>query len=247
MFFLSSVYLTGMFLFSETATTPLPFQEFNLTFQSIIGNILITPAFNFTVHGNPALNLQEKGQTALVLNGSNQYVELPDKGIPCLEKIADCQNGFTMKLEVKFTHIDVTQTTYILSSGGDVTGSSGTALYMQSNQLVFAVKQGTFHWVGTCNITSLIQINTWYNIEVSWSLKGLFVIINGQRVIEQTKPTPYPGTSVTHPVLIGKTFGANYTAYMMVRKLFTWTASREILVSHGVVSGKWAFSQVGSI
>ena len=225
-------------IISETTTSSPLYQAYNLTFQSIIGNILITPAFNFTVHGNPVLNLQEKGQTALVLNGSRQYVELPDKGIPCLEKLSDCKNGFTMKLEVKFTHVDVTKKTYILSSGGDKSGTSGTALYLQSNQLIFAVKQGIFHWTGSCNVTSLIKTNVWYSIEVSWSMKGITVIINGNKVIDQTRGTPYPGTSVTHPVLIGKTEGANYTAYMMVRNLFTWTASREILVSHGVVNGK---------
>ena len=190
------------------------------------------------MHGHPVLNLQEKGQTALVLNGSKQYVELPDKGIPCLEDIGNCTNGFTIKLEVKFTHIDVTKKTYILSSGGDKSGSSGTALYMQSNQLIFAVKQGVFHWVGTCNITDLIQLSAWYSIELSWSMKtGASVVINGKKVIEETTRKPYPGTAVTHPVLIGKTQGANYTAFMLVRNLFTWTASREILVSHGVVPG----------
>ena len=216
----------------------MPFQQYNLSFHTIIGNILITPTFNFTVHGNPVLNLQEKGQTALVLNGTKQYLELPDKGIPCLEDIGKCSNGFTMKLEIKFTHIDTTQKTYIISSGGDKSGTSGTALYIQSNQLVFAVKQGTFHWVGTCNTTSLIHLSLWYHLELSWSFTaGASVVMNGKKVIEETIGKPYPGKSVTHPVLIGKTEGTNYTAFMWVRNLFTWTASREILVSHGILAG----------
>ena len=214
------------------------YQVYNLTFQTIIGNILITPSFNFTIHGHPALKLQQKGQTALVLNGTKQYVELPDKGIPCLEKISACKNGFTMQLEVKFTHIDVTKKTYILSSGGDKSGTSGTALYLQGNQLVFAVKQGIFHWTGSCNVTSLIKLNIWYNIQVSWSMKGITVVIDGKLAIYETLGTPYPGTSVTHPVLIGKTEGANYTAYIMIRNLFTWTTTREVLVSQGVINGK---------
>ena len=224
---------------SVTTTVPPLFQSYNLTFQTIIGNILITPIFNFTVHGHPLLKLQEKGQTALVLNGTKQYVELPDKGIPCLEKMADCHNGFTMRLEVKFTQIDVTKKTYIISSGGDKSGTSGTALYLQGNQLVFAVKQGIFHWTGACNVTTMIKLNVWYNIEVSWSMKGITAVINGHLVINETGGTPYPGTSVTNPVLIGKTEGANYTAYMMIRNLFTWTTSREVLVSQGVIDGKF--------
>ena len=233
-------YVAHFFVFSEMTTVDkTPFQQYNLTFQSIIGNILITPAFNFTVHGHPKLELQEKGQTALVLNCSRQYVELPDKGIPCLENMGSCKNGFTVKLEVKFTSIDVLQKTYVLSSGGYMSGTSGTALYLLGNQFVFAVKQGMFHWVGTCNITSLIQTDVWYNIEVSWSMTGIIVYLDGKKVIDETKGTPYPGTSVTHPVLIGKTEGSNYTACMHVRNLFSWTASREILVSHGVVPGNY--------
>ncbi|KAL4231419.1 hypothetical protein ACF0H5_008996 [Mactra antiquata] len=135
-----------------------------------------------------------------------------------------------------FTKIDVAEKTYIVSSGGDVAGSSGMAIYLHSNILIFGVKKGIFHWTGTYNMSGIVQENVWYKMEISWNQdKGIKVLIDGFIVILETKATPSPSNSNTHPVLIGKTEGSNYTSCIKVRDLFTWTTHREILVDHGVL------------
>lgn len=228
------------FISASSPTSRPSFQQFNLTFLSIVDNILITPTFNFTLHNQPKLELETNSHTALVLDCSKQqYVELPDKGIPCLESLEDCNDGFTFKLEVLFTKLEPAKKIYILSSGGDVVGSSGMAIYTHSYQLIFGVKLGLNHWTGRYDMTGIIKENQWYKFEVSWNVtKGILVLIDGYEVIKTSYWTPSPVIAKTNPVLIGKTEGSNDTACIKVRDLFTWTTHREVLVDQGIVQGK---------
>ena len=227
-----------MYAFS-VLTTPKPFQEYNLTFITVTGNVLVTPSFNFTLHNKPALLLENGSRTTLVLDCSkNQYVELPDSGIPCIEDLDNCKKGFTFKMQLQFTQIDTAEKTYILSSGGDVETASGMAIYIQSSQLIFGVKQSFFHWSGKYDLTGKLNLSQWYKYEISWSYeKGISVIIDGYQVINEPQWTPSPGIAKTNPVLIGKTADSNTTSCMNVRDLFTWTIHREVLVDQGILPG----------
>lgn len=168
----------------------------------------------------------------------NQYVELPDEGIPCLEDLNNCTNGFTFNLELQFTKLDPAEKTYILSSGGDVETASGMAIYIQSSQLIFGVKQSMFHWTGKYDLTGKLKLNQWYRYEISWSLtSGISVIIDGYEVIKEKVWTPSPGIPATNPVFIGKTANASSSSCMNVRDLFTWTIHREVLVDQGILPG----------
>jgi len=210
-----------------------------MTFITVTENILITPAFNFTLHNKPTLEIGNNGHTTLTLNcNAHQYIELPDSGVPCLENLSSCDKGFTFKLTLMFTDLNSAEKTYILSSGGDVAFNSGMGIYVHNYQLIYGVKKGFYHWVGSYNMSNSLKLNTWYNYEISWSLKsGVSVIIDGIEVIHVTAWSPSPGVEKTNPVLIGKTTGANTTTCMKIRDLFTWTASRDILVDHGVLPG----------
>ena len=210
-----------------------------MTLMKIVGSLLITPTFNFTVHGNPKLELQNNSQTALVLDCSkSQYVELLDHGIPCLQDLDNCQKGFTFHLEALFTKIDLQEKTYILTSGGDQNAYNGLALYLHSNLLTYGVKKGMKHWAASANIQNVIGTNTWHMFEISWMEQtGLLVLINGFEVIKEKGWTPSPGRSHSNPVLIGKSIDNNYTSCMKVRNLYTWTIQREILVTSGVLQG----------
>lgn len=226
-------------MFSVQDTAPKPFDEYNMTFITVTGDVLITPSFNFTLHHNPTLLLENNSHTVLVLDCSqNQSVELPDKGVPCLEDLQNCKKGFTFTLEIEFTKLDPAEKTYILSSGGDVETASGMAIYIQSNQLIFGVKQGFYHWTGKYDLTGKVKLNQWYKYEISWSLtNGIAVIIDGIQVIHETAWTPSPFIPTTNPVFIGTTANANTTSCMNVRDLFTWTIHREVLVEQGILPG----------
>jgi len=220
-------------------TTVAPYAQYNMTFLGIEHNVLVTPAFNFTLHNKPTLQLVNDSHTILILDcAKQQYVELPDQGIPCLEDLGNCHAGFTFKMQVQFTALDAAEKTYLLSSGGDVETASGMAIYIQSYQLTFGVKKGMFHWTGKYDLTGTVSINAWYAYEISWSeTTGLLVLINGFQVIKETSMTPAPSIAHTNPVLIGKTAGNDYTACMHIKDLFTWTVHREVLVDQGILPG----------
>ncbi|KAK3600843.1 hypothetical protein CHS0354_014207 [Potamilus streckersoni] len=226
---------------THTATTPgstrppsTPIEGYNMTFITIKDNILITPKFNFTVHGTPKLELNNNGSTNLVLNGSGQYVELPDTGIPCLQDLKNCTNGFTFNLEVNFLQINTTQHLYIFSSGGNVENTSGIAFYLNQNKLTCAVKMNGVHFMSSLDINFITD--HWYTFQVSWTpLKGCTVLLDRYK-LNMTMYTIHTAvTFVTHPVYIGSSHNVTYTAHMKVRNLYTWTANRETLISNGTI------------
>lgn len=225
--------------FSAPSTTQKPYEQYNLTFINITGNVLITPSFNFTLHNKPTLLLENNSHTVLVLDCSqHQYVELPDKGIPCLEDLDKCDKGFTFTLQIQFTKLDPSEKTYILSSGGDVETASGMAIYIQSYQLIFGVKQNVFHWTGKYDLSGKVKLDEWYKYEISWSVTtGISVVIDGYEVIKEKAWTPSPSIPKSNPVFIGATANPNSTSCMNVKDLFTWTVHREVLVDHGVLPG----------
>jgi hypothetical protein len=62
-------------------------------------NILVTPNYNFTVYKNPVIRKEANGKTVLVLNTTGQYVELPNKGIECIQDMTKCDSGFTLRVK----------------------------------------------------------------------------------------------------------------------------------------------------
>ncbi|KAL3863376.1 hypothetical protein ACJMK2_005133 [Sinanodonta woodiana] len=212
-----------------------PIEGYNMTFINMKDKLLITPTFNFTVHGTPKLELANNGSTNLVLNGSGQSVELPDQGIPCLQDLKNCTHGFTFKLEVNFLHINTTQHTYLLSSGGNVENTSGIAFYLSQGKLACAVKMNGTHWISNM----AIQFNTenWYTFQISWTpLNGCTVLLDRYRLNMTMQVISTSVTFKTHPVFIGSSHNVTSTAFMKVRNLYTWTANRETLISNGMIT-----------
>lgn len=149
-------------MISVTTTTPEPFEEYNMTFEAISEDVLITPSFNFTLHNNPTLLHENNSDRALILNCTkHQSVELPDRGIPCLQDLQNCKKGFTFTLEIKFTKLDPVDITYILSSGVDVETATGMGIYIQNNQLIFTVRQDFYHWTCKFDQTGKVRLNQW--------------------------------------------------------------------------------------
>ena len=77
-----------------------------LTFVKLVGTLLQTLTFNFTVVGGPTLVPGPLGGLALLLNGVDQYMDLtqqPTDG--CLWDLDQCDLGLTVSFRLKVTEV----------------------------------------------------------------------------------------------------------------------------------------------
>ena len=93
-----------------------------LTFVKIVGTLLQTLTFNFTVVGGPTLVPGPLGGLALLLNGVDQYMDLtqqPTDG--CLWDLDKCDLGLTVSFRIKVT--EVSKSDWLL--GVSISGREG--------------------------------------------------------------------------------------------------------------------------
>lgn len=218
-------------------TTSTGIKMFNFTFIGIHGNILYTPTFNFTVYGSPKLRPEPDGSAILVLNTHGQYVELPNKGLECVEDINTCDKGFTFQVEVKILEYSMINKTYIFSSGGDKLNSSGVALFLWNGELYCSTKRDNLIWAAKKNVT--FDVTIWHKFQVSWNKNdGFIVYVDGVHFMTSLLRYPTAAQPNTHELLIANAFNASTTTKMEIKNLFTWTASRDVLITEGVITGE---------
>ena len=205
--------------------------------MEIKNNILVTPLYNFTVYGNPSLNLITGGNVVLRLNQTGQYLELPNKGIQCIQDLTTCDNGFTLSVELKFlTTISTNEKQYIFSSGGDIVNSSGIALYLWHGELYCSAKWNKQIWTAKKKLT--FTHTDWHTYQVSWNIKnGFIVFVDGDKFMSHSVHLPNPIQQLIHSLLIGKGFQTNVTTFMDIKNLFVWTASRDVLINQSIITG----------
>lgn len=93
-----------MLFFLSSAVRDIRVQR--LTFIQILGNILQTTSFNFTVVGNPVLTSGPFGGLVLVLNGQNQWIDhTHDSSLGCLWNLEDCDVGLTLTFRIKIKEV----------------------------------------------------------------------------------------------------------------------------------------------
>lgn len=199
---------------------------------------------NFTVFGNPLLIPDNHGNNVLVINKTGEYVELPDNGLECLIDISKCQKGFTLKADIKFL-VQTVQSTryYIFSSGGDQAGTTGIALYLDHNKLCSTARSRDKLWT-TCKAYTF-ELQQWHTYQISWNPKdGYYVFVDGMLFMRPDLIIQLQLQTGIHPLLIGGSFSTNITTFMTIKNLYTWTASREILIQQGVIEGN-TFLRIG--
>ena len=77
-----------------------------LTFVKIVGTLLQTLSFNFTVVGGPTLVPGPLGGLALLLNGVDQYMDLTQQPADgCLWDLDLCDLGLTVSFRIKVTEV----------------------------------------------------------------------------------------------------------------------------------------------
>ena len=80
----------------------------DLSFNSIQGNVLITPSYNFTVYNSPKIVPEQGGSAYLELKKKGQYMKLPNVGLECIQDMTKCDHGFTLSVEIKFHNLNST-------------------------------------------------------------------------------------------------------------------------------------------
>lgn len=215
-------------------------KEKKFDFMAIKGNVLVTPEYNFTVYKNPTIRPEKNGHAVLILNTTGQYVELPNKGIECIQDMTKCESGFTLSLEIKWLDMNSTNKRYIFSSGGDKVNNSGLALYLWHGELYCAAKKDKVIWTAKAKLN--VKVGEWHSYQVSWNKKDGFVVyLDGHIFMEHTIKYPNPPQSGTFPLLIATTPGYNETSLMEVRNLYTWTASRDVLINNTCITGMYSY------
>ncbi|XP_052098806.1 uncharacterized protein LOC127733493 [Mytilus californianus] len=210
-------------------------KEVKFDFIEIKGNVLVTPEYNFTVYKNPTIRPENNGHAVLILNTTGQYVELPNKGIECIQDMTKCESGFTLSLEIKWLDINSTNKRYIFSSGGDKVNNSGLALYLWHGELYCSAKKDKTIWTAKAKLN--VKAGEWHSYQVSWNKKDGFVVyLDGQVFMQHSIKYPNPAQPGTFPLLIATTPGYNETSLMEVRNLYTWTASRDVLINHTCIT-----------
>lgn len=219
---------------SPSVTTKAPIHSLDFTFLEIKNNILITPLHNFTVYGTPSIVPEVNGSAVLVLNKTGQYVELPNTGLQCLQDLTSCDNGFTLNVEIKFLNSTITDKQYIFSSGGDMVGTSGIALYLWKMELYCAVKWNKIIWTSKSKIH--FNHTEWHTYQVSWNeADGFIVYVDGHLFMNHTIRLPNPNQPDVHSLLIAKGHGSTSTTFLDIRNLFAWTASRDVLIHQHII------------
>ena len=140
---------------------------------------MITRTYNFTLSGNPSFTDGPTGGLALLLNGIDDFVDLGDLTNGCLGDIEKCKFGLSIKFNLKV--LELKQNMYIFSNGGDEVGKYGYSMWYRNKRLYLTVSTSTKIW--TVYVPFKKYLNTFVNIEFSWSVQGgLELYFDGLRV-----------------------------------------------------------------
>ncbi|XP_046563492.1 uncharacterized protein LOC124272364 isoform X1 [Haliotis rubra] len=203
----------------------------DITFTRINGTDLVTSLSTMKVHGDARLEQSKEG-TLLVLDGPGQYIDMLKTGVPCLDDLTTCSSSFNFRLTFQFIKID-RQPNYIISSGGEVVDSSGVALYYYNGRLSFWVKNGKS--VGKSIFSVNMKLATWYTLDASWdkTSEETSVHLNGRALKNTPLPkTTAPETTMTHSLLIGKSWDKNQTSHIKLLLFRMWTESLKELAEN---------------
>lgn len=207
-----------------------------MNFLTIIDTLLVTTKSNFSLVGNPVLVDGWKGGFAVELDGKTQMIESSDDN-DCLSDPENCLfAGLTYKISLRLGALK--DNMYILNSGGDLPGSRGIALYYYKKYLYLTISTIDKEWTIKTKFT---KINLFFDLEFSWSIDGLDLFIDGERVGRRTR---YIRRKIKGLLKYKWRFGApipnfrGYYAKCTVGTWQTWTATISIKDAVGVLSGK---------
>ncbi|XP_062591670.1 uncharacterized protein LOC134253173 [Saccostrea cucullata] len=204
----------------------------NLGFTQIIQNVIHTSLQTmFNIHGTATLVNSVNGK-AINLTG-NSYITVNNTGFnACLKDIDTCSSGFTLAINVNLHQL--TDNTYIVSSGGDLQNHKGIALFYQNNKLHFVVTTTSKQWI--VSVPNTLTLNVWHKIELSWSkTSGSLLVIDNNLAGSVSQPQPTVAQQVM-PLTIGHGYNHQVSISMTVSGVQTFDSHRENLVINGLVT-----------
>ncbi len=201
-----------------------------MTFNTIRGNTLITHSFNMTVKGHAELTTVHS-ITYLSLSGSNQWLEIPAKNLPCSAS-ETCTSGFTFQVGIMAQNTSSVDKLVLLTNGNDT--SSTMSLFYEAGQLHVRIVREQKMWMMNVPFTmTLSKLNTY---QLSWSIKeGVSLYVNNVLLGAQQIPVVMPGLHTSHQTIhIGKTQGT-----LLVTNIHTWSATRMVLAQRGLLTSNF--------
>ena len=166
---ISGAPLTPLFEFVEPSTEVIAstIVRHRISWSLLINQQIITQTFRVTVSRQVTV-VQGATTQAVVLTGSQQFIEIESTGMNCMSNTEDCaQSGMTLSFNIMFK--ELREHTYIFSSGGELDDSYGCTLLYAYGKFHAIVTTRTRKWIA---VFSRVQINSWSRFDISWSLRG---------------------------------------------------------------------------
>lgn len=196
----------------------------NYNFLGITGNILQTPAQNFSVHGQPLI-VQDGKEQALVLNKTGQYIEFQQTSANnCINDLTQCTSGFKFDVKLKFIVITATNKLYVLSSLKQ--GHAGIELYYLNGTYHLTVVSSKASW--NLAVEYEVKLKIWHTYRIEWSPNfGLALYVDNCQVGKTFTATQTDVNLQSNSLVIGSSSLINfsYSTHMLI------TGMKEIIKS----------------
>lgn len=209
-------------------------------FLVIQGDLLITQTFNLTVIGAPTLVAGPLGGFALLLNGVDQYFQLPGTD-SCLLSPSTCSFGLDFKFNLKI--VDFQSDMYILSCGAEEKDTTGVAIWWKRDKLNLRLRTLDKEWKVKARYPSReVVYQDFISVEFSWNVEsGLFLYINGEAADSDTKFKKKKKEDAVTPdtCLVGKRRGLAEFFNIIIADLYIVHAPRDLIAEIKVETGQY--------
>ena len=227
--------VSPLHLFSEQTI-----ESYNLAFKRIENKIVSTATLNFVISGTVTLQTTNN-VTALSISGTGSFITLDPSKLTtsCITDIDHCTSGFTFGIDVNFGSL--VDNTFIISSGGNLPGHKGMALYFQHNHLIYTVSTSTQIW--TLQVKYQPVLHKWQRFEVTWNPNlGIGILSDGHLLGTFGRPAPRQATKKLDLCIGCSHTTNNVFVDMLVKGIQTWAIDRTDLVKAQIAQRTYTFS-----
>ena len=211
---------------------------YRYVFLVIQGDTLVTRTVNMTVFGAPSLVPAPQGGFAILLNGIDQYFQLPTTE-SCLLNPTTCNFGLYVKFKLKILEFQRPQT-YILSCGADDRDFTGVAMWWRNDRLVVRVRTQDKIWkVRGKYLSGESQFQDFVSVEFTWNVdSGLSMFIDGEFADMNTVVRKAKFDKTPDECLVGKRRGQEDYFNIAIADLYIVYAPRNMIAELGVDTGQ---------
>ena len=206
--------------------------RYHFDMDVIRNNRLLHPTIRVMAYGNPG-NVPGIFDTAVDLDGDEQYLDIGDHGNICLGSLSRCKHGTLTSFWVNFKEFADNQYYY---SNGD-----GVKVHSRNDKVYVTMETGGKKWeVPVPNLST----DTWYFLEHTWSQdKGLRVYVDSKLVGSDGAGRSVPEREVPsdNHVLVGganpsDTDGRPYQyGNVIIDDMETWFSDRDFLMANDYI------------